>query len=76
LGNLLWRVQQAARKLAPAPWHPVVWQVPQTVADIRPFFQERRPAFDQADVRIPASSLSVGRACDALMDQLQDRGRV
>ena len=72
MGNLLWRAQHRARRLAPAPWHPLVWEIPATVADIRPYFQARQPGFEQAEVRIPASSLSVAQACEALMGQLDE----
>lgn len=71
-GNLLWRVQRSARRLSPAPWHPLFREMPTSVADIRPYFQERRPAFDQADVSIPASSLSVAAAGSELMRHLKD----
>jgi shikimate kinase len=70
LGNLLWRVQQAAGRLEKAPWHPLYWEAPAAVADLRPFYQERRAAFDGAAIKIPAHSLSVAEACDAMMQHL------
>jgi shikimate kinase len=70
IGNLLWRVQQMARQPERSPWHTLLRDTPESIADLRPFYQERRAGFDQADVTIVADSLSVPGACDALMMHL------
>ena len=44
--------------------------MPGGIADLRPYYQERRAAFDEAEIQITASSLSVAQACDAVMHYL------
>ena len=60
----------AAGRLEKGPWHPLYWETPGAVADLRPYYQARRPAFDEAKMQIPASSLSVAQTCDKLMQHL------
>jgi shikimate kinase len=71
LGNLFWRAQQLARVPGRGPWHSLYWDAPATVADLRPFYQERRPGFETADMQIEANPLSVATACDELVDYLR-----
>ncbi|MGB5392229.1 MAG: shikimate kinase [Thermoanaerobaculia bacterium] len=70
LANLFWRVQKLARRLEPARWHPLFAGVPDDVAEIRPYYQERKVAFEQATTRIDANSLNTTEACQALMDHI------
>ena len=73
LGNLLWRVRQLAQQPQPDSWHSMLRATPKSIADLRPFYQERRAGFDRADIRIVADSLTVPRVCDLLMTHLVDR---
>lgn len=68
LANLFWRVQRLARRLDPTRWHPLFAGVPENLAQIRPYYQERREAFDKAGTRIHADTLSAADACRVLMD--------
>lgn len=68
LANLFWRVQRLARRLEPARWHPLFAGVPDNLAQIKPYYQERRVAFDKAKTRIDANALNSSEACQALMD--------
>jgi shikimate kinase len=75
LANLFWRVQRLARRSEPARWHPLFAGVPDDLAQIRPYYQERKVAFQKARTRIDANPLSPAEACQALMDHLRDRNR-
>lgn len=68
LANLFWRVQKIARRLEPARWHPLFAGVPDDLAEIKSYYQERRVAFDKAQTRIDANALNTSEACQALMD--------
>ena len=68
LANLFWRIQKLARRLEPARWHPLFAGVPDDVAEIRPYYQERKVAFDKAQTRIDGNTLNTAEACQALMD--------
>jgi len=68
LANLFWRVQRLARRLEPARWHPLFAGVPDDLAEIKSYYQERRVAFDKAQTRIDANALNTSEACQALMD--------
>lgn len=71
LANLFWRIQKLARQLEPAAWHPLFAGPPEDLAEIKPFFQDRKAAFDGAWTAIDANALSPVEACQALMDRLQ-----
>jgi shikimate kinase len=73
LGNLLWRIQQLAQQPTRSSWHSMLRSTPTSIADLRPFYQTRRPGFDQADIRIAADSLTGARASDLLMTSLAAR---
>jgi shikimate kinase len=70
LANLFWRVQKLARRIEPAPWHPLFSDVPEDLAQIKPYFQQRKDAFDGIRTRIAANSLNLTETCQALIDCL------
>ena len=70
LAGLYWRLQQLSRRGELADWQSIYGKVPATLDEMRPYFQERRPAFSQIDLRIEADNLSRSQACQALVDCL------
>jgi shikimate kinase len=71
LGNVVWRAQQLAGVPGRGPWHPLHWDAPTRVADLRPFYQARRAGFEMADLQIKADTLSVATACVELVEILR-----
>lgn len=70
LANLFWRVQRLARRSETAHWHPLFAGVPDNIAEIKPYYQERKAAFEAAPTRIDANSMGVSQACQALMESI------
>lgn len=67
LANLFWRVQKLARDLDPAPWHAIFAGVPEDLDQIRPFYQQRQAAFEEAPTKIDANALGKSKASRALI---------
>ena len=68
LANLFWRVQKIARRLEPARWHPLFDGPPDELAQLKPFYQERKETFGKARITIDSNALNTSTACQALMD--------
>lgn len=74
LANLFWRVQRLAHRLESDRWHPLFAGVPDDLAEIKSYYQERKVTFDKAQTRIDANALNTSEACQALMDCIATTG--
>ena len=70
LANLFWRVKTLASRLESDRWHPLFAGVPGKIAEIKPYYQERKAAFEAAPTRIDANSMGASQACQALLERV------
>lgn len=72
LPNLYWRIQHLARDREITEWHPTFDGLPDSVSQLRPFYQAREEQFAMADGYLDASTLGVSAASRRVVEWIKE----
>lgn len=71
LPGLFWQIRKLSADPAGPSWHPV-WQTPERLDDLRPFYERRRRVFEQAEIRVDVRGLGPGGVARRVLEQVPE----